>query len=33
MISILSNKAGGIVAVVLAVAIKRTWERSKATFR
>lgn len=33
MTSILSSSAGGIVAVVLAVAMKRTWDRSKATFK
>lgn len=31
--SILSSRAGGMVAVVFAVAMKSTWERSKATFR
>lgn len=31
--SILSNRAGGMVAVVFAVAMKRTCDRSKATLR
>lgn len=31
--SILSSRAGGMVAVVFAVAIKRTWDKSKATFK